>query len=131
MYYSIAAVAVNIGLNFVFIQFWGFAGLAAATSCAGLVNFGLLWINLRRKIIGLDYKGSLLKAAGIILAAAAAMLLVYLCDYPRILDGTGLRDKILIVGLQIVTAGLSYMVIARLLRIEEVGRLLRALRLRK
>ncbi len=50
MRYSIISVIVNLGANFAFIPFLGFAGLALATGVGGLVNFGLLLVNLPRLV---------------------------------------------------------------------------------
>ncbi len=50
MRYSIVAVVVNLGANFIFIPFLGFAGLALATGLGGLVNFSLLLYNLPKVV---------------------------------------------------------------------------------
>ena len=46
---SMAAVAVNIGLNFLFSRFWGLSGLALATSAAMILQSSALWILFHKK----------------------------------------------------------------------------------
>ncbi len=50
MRFSIISIAVNLAANFALIPFWGFVGLAAATALGGLVNFGLLLVNLPKRV---------------------------------------------------------------------------------
>lgn len=51
---SIAAILVNIGLNFLFSRFWGLSGLALATSVAAILQCGALWTMFHRKYQKLD-----------------------------------------------------------------------------
>lgn len=51
---SIAAILVNIGLNFLFSRFWGLSGLALATSVAAILQCGALWILFHQKHQKLD-----------------------------------------------------------------------------
>lgn len=69
---SIAAIALNIGLNFLLSHWFGINGLAAATSIAGAAQCIVLYILLRKKI-GDFYLGSTLLVLLKSIAAAAVM----------------------------------------------------------
>ncbi len=128
MYYSIIAVIINIALNFVFIPLWGFAGLAAATSVAGLSNLFLLTINLRRKVDGVDYVYLIVKTLKILLGAMAAFLIVRLVNIEMIIKPDDILSKISLVGLQIIGMGGIYILLLWLLRVREVRRILKLIR---
>jgi len=119
MYYSVASVVINIGLNFAFIPLWGFAGLAAATSAAGLVNLGLLMYNMRHKIAEMDFSVIIIKAIKIIIAAVAAYFIVSSVNLELIIGTGSLKYKIAIVALQVAGLGGLYLIFAWLLRVNE------------
>jgi len=131
MFYSIISVAVNIALNFVFIQFWGFAGLAAATAAAGLVNLLLLLYNLKNKVGGIDFIHILGLGARIIFGSMAALILIKLLNVDLLIAPGNLSGKILIVGVQVAGMGLLYLVFMRLLRVDEVKKVLALIGLKK
>ena len=124
-------LAINIILNFVFIQFWGFAGLAAATSAAGLSNLLLLLYNLRNKVAGIDFIHILIQGVKIVFGSMAALILIKLIRIEILISPGNLLGKILIVGVQAAGMGLLYLVFARLLRVEEVRRVLALAGLKK
>lgn len=131
MFYSIISVAVNVALNFALIPVWGFAGLAAATSAAGLTNVILLIYNMKKKVAGIDYIYIISTVVKIVLGSVAAMLVIKLID-PEMLIGTrNLPGKILTVGLQIGGMGIIYLGLMRLLKVGEVNKLLALLRIKK
>jgi len=123
MMYSIYTVAVNIILNFAFMPLWGFAGLAAATSVAGILNFLLLLFNLRKKITDLHYSGIFVGIFKITVASVAAYFIVNLVDYPALITNRGIVGKTAIVGLQVIGMLAFYLFFAWLLRLNEVRRL--------
>ncbi|UCD94551.1 MAG: murein biosynthesis integral membrane protein MurJ [Candidatus Zixiibacteriota bacterium] len=127
MYYSVTAVAINIALNFAFIPVWGFAGLAAATSVAGLSNLLLLVINLKGKVVGVDYSHIIDKVFKVLLCSLAAMLAVKLIGLEALIAPVNLMGKIAIVGLQIAIMGIIYILLARLLKVNEVTKLMELL----
>jgi putative peptidoglycan lipid II flippase len=125
MNFSIAAVVINIALNFAFIPIWGFAGLAAATSVAGLTNMFLLIYFLRKKIEGIDYlylAGHIVK---IILGAVAAFLIIQGFNFYVIVEPDSLTAKVAIVFMQIAGMGILYIFFLWLLKVEEVKKIRR------
>jgi len=131
MFYSIISVAINIILNFVFIPIWGFAGLAAATSAAGLTNFILLVYNMRKKVAGIDYADILWTAFKIIFGSIAAFIIIKLLDIPLLIAPGNITGKIMVVGLQIAGMGLLYLVLMRLMNVGEVKKVLALIGLKK
>lgn len=69
---SFIAVAVNFGLNLLWMRVWGHVGLALSTGLTAIFNFCQLWWWLRRKI-GPLAGGELVRAAARVAAAAAIM----------------------------------------------------------
>ena len=51
---SVAAVAVNVGLNLVLVRVMGYSGLALGTSLASWINAGALLVLLHRRLGGID-----------------------------------------------------------------------------
>ena len=131
MLYSIVAVACNVGLNFAFIPLFGFSGLAAATSMAGLVNLLLLVVNIRNKVDGIRYFSLILQTAKMLLAALAAYFLVSSVHFSALIGRFDLLGQILNVMLQIAAMGLVYLILLWLLRAEEIRRILSLLHDRK
>ncbi|MFH2037194.1 MAG: murein biosynthesis integral membrane protein MurJ [Candidatus Zixiibacteriota bacterium] len=124
MYYSIVSVIVNIGLNFAFMPLWGFAGLAAATSVAGLVNLFLLLYNLRHKISGINFSFMLWKVAKILAAVMLAYFIISSINFKILIGINSLWDKIALVTIQVAGLGGLYILFAWLLRIEELKNIL-------
>jgi len=125
MYYSVFAVVLNIVLNFAFIPVWGFAGLAAATSAAGLVNYFLLMFNLKKKIPDLKLVAVIIRIIIMILAALGSFILIRLIDLSIIIEPVNIFRKIALVGLQVAGMGVIYLAICRLLNLSEVNSLLK------
>ncbi|UCD18535.1 MAG: murein biosynthesis integral membrane protein MurJ [Candidatus Zixiibacteriota bacterium] len=131
MNYSIISVVLNVVLNFAFIPLLGFAGLAAATSAAGLINFLLLSINLRKKIDGIRYFSLILHILKMILAALAAYLIVSSVNLMVLIERVDLIGKALVVAIQIAVMGGIYLLMLWLMRVEEVKKILLLLRRKK
>lgn len=70
---SVITIAVNIGLNFLFIGPMRYKGLALATAVASGVNFTLLVAIFRRKYLRFPLRGSLLFLGKVLLTTAAAL----------------------------------------------------------
>jgi len=130
MFYSIVSVIVNIVLNFAFIPLWGFAGLAAATSAAGLTNLFLLTINLRKKVDGIDYVYLTSKTIKILLGAVVAYLIIRFINFEMFINPDDILNKAVLVGLQIVGMGLTYLLLLWLLRVPEVRKISNLIRRR-
>jgi len=132
MQYSIFTVALNIGLNFAFIPIWGFAGLAAATSAAGILNFALLLFNLKKKIPELKFLTVFSSVFRMILAAVASYYVVSHLDFDIIFyNFQGISGKILIVAGQIIGIGIFYLIFSKILRLDETNKLFRLIFRRK
>jgi putative peptidoglycan lipid II flippase len=123
MYYSIVSVIINIVLNFAFIPIWGFAGLAAATSAAGLSNLFLLTLNLRKDVDGIDYVYMIGKTLRILLGAIAAYLIIRMVNFEIIIVPHDILGKVVLVGLQIIGMGIIYLLFLWLLRVPEVRKI--------
>ena len=131
MYFSVISVVVNIVLNFAFMPLWGFAGLAAATSAAGLTNMTLLTISARGKVKGIDHIYMILHIGKVLLASVAACLLIGSLNFANIFSSDNLTGKALTVIVQIIGMGVLYLIFARLMKVREVGKVLELLRLKK
>ena len=125
MYVSIASVVLNIALYYPFVKLLGFAGLAAATSIAGLVNFGLLLFFLPRKEVPVNYAGLFLNITRICIAALFAVWLAKMI--PTDLAADGLVGRVVDLGLKTLAVGLLYFLFAFALRVEEASLLFRRL----
>ncbi|MCX6827967.1 MAG: murein biosynthesis integral membrane protein MurJ [candidate division Zixibacteria bacterium] len=135
MYYSIVSVLLNIIFNFAFIFLFGglsspnaIAGLAAATSVAGLANFLLLIVNLRKMVGGVNYTYLVVHFMKISVGALLALLAIRFFRIDAIIHVTGLWTKILVVFLQVSGMAAIYLLILHLMKVREVGRLLGLLR---
>ncbi len=119
------SVAVNIILNLILIRYLAHGGLALATSIAAFVNFLLLTYALRKKLGSID--GSRIFRSGIkILFASLIMGLVCLLglkDFQSLMEvNMNLRYKIIQVGSLIFLGSFTYLLLAFLLRMEELKR---------
>ncbi len=130
MYYSIISVLINVILNFAFIEFWGFAGLAAATSVAGLANFGMLGFFVRRKVPEISYRSIAIRTIKITLAAVAACLAVKYSGVDSLFEQSNIWSKTGSVLLQLGGMSLIYLGLCFLLRIEDFNNIKDFLRYR-
>ncbi|XAS77179.1 oligosaccharide flippase family protein [Dermatophilaceae bacterium Sec6.4] len=71
---SLAALVTNIALNLLLIPTWGATGAAAATSASYLVQMGINYTGLRRRVPGSTMDRSVLVAAGCAALMGLAML---------------------------------------------------------
>ncbi|MEW5922981.1 MAG: murein biosynthesis integral membrane protein MurJ [Candidatus Zixiibacteriota bacterium] len=131
MFYSILSVAANIVLNFAFIPLWGFAGLAAANSVAGLLNLFLLVASMKKKISGVNYLFILIPTIKIILGSIAALLIIKAIDISYFISSGNIIGKVLTVGVQIAGMSLIYIVLMWLFKVDEVKRILSLMRLKR
>jgi len=127
---SVAAVAMNIGLNLTLMKPLGFKGLALATSLAALTNMGLL-IYVMEKKVGSLRLGDLGRHFLKVLAAAAAMAAVIFglqkgiaLDLAR---SALLTRAAYLAGLFVVGAA-TYLILAHILKIRELGLVLAVLK---
>jgi len=132
---SVAAVLTNAALNLVLVRVYGYAGLAAGTALASILNASLLYVLLRRRLGSLQ--GTRLMSTLARMAVASALmggvawgLHDYVSAHGPAGDATLLQ--IVRVGLSILVALIVLAAAAKLLRVEEFdeafGRILRRLR---
>ena len=120
MFWAYFSVLVNMMLYYPMIKLLDFAGLAAATSLAGLLNFGLLLFFLPRKGLQVSYPEFLLTVLRIGLAAflglyVAAMLPI---DLSHML--AGLMGEMLNFLISMIVAGVLYITLCFVLRVQEL-----------
>jgi putative peptidoglycan lipid II flippase len=134
MLVSLAAVGVNLGLNWVFTFHlgWGVRGLAFSTGCVATFNFLLLYMLMRGQLHGLDSRRmirSLLKVAlacvplAAVCAAANAWLLRDWATQAFLVKGAAL-------GVAVVAGVAAFAASGLALRIEELGAVAAAVRRR-
>jgi len=128
---SIVSVAVNMVLYYPFLRILDFAGLAAATSTAGLVNFGLLLYYLPKKQVPVDYGRLML---GFVRIGAAAFLALWAATLIPIKVPGGWPEvvsRLVPFITKLVTGGLLYLILCLIFRIEEVRLLVKRVTGRK
>jgi putative peptidoglycan lipid II flippase len=132
---SVSAVLTNAALNVVLVRIYGYPGLAAGTATASLLNAGLLFVLLRRRLGSLEGRRLVstivrVSVASAIMAAAAWMLHAWL--EAGIWPGDGLLAQVSRVGVSIAVGMAVLAGAARVLRVQEfdeaLGRLVRRLR---
>jgi putative peptidoglycan lipid II flippase len=117
---SIFSVFVNMALYYPMIKLFGFAGLAAATSLAGLLNFGLLLYFLPRKGLQVSYPDFLLTLLRLGLAAVLGLYIATSLpiDLSHMLPG--MMGEILNFLISMVIAGVLYITLCFVLRVQEL-----------
>jgi putative peptidoglycan lipid II flippase len=134
MIVSFLAVGLNLLFNWVFTFRLGLGhrGLAFSTGCVATCNFLLLYALMRRELKGLE-SGRLLATLAKVGAAGAALAAVcaagnrwLLADWPT----QALGIKIAALAATIVVAGGVFVLVAALLRVEELTAVLAAVRRR-
>ena len=129
--FAIVSLGTNLILSSIF--FWPFEvnGLALAVSLATLLEAGLLFVTLRRRIEGLDARAigrSFLwtAVATVLMAEVVGCYLILLAQTGHLeLSSTGGAFLALAGGG--IAGGVTYFAIARILRVEEAHTLLRRL----
>ena len=77
MRYAAISVAVNIVLAVIFMQFWGYVGLALATSLASFANVGLLYLRVSSSYGSLFTASTLRRFATAVIASVVMFLYLY------------------------------------------------------
>jgi len=124
---SVVSVVVNLLLYYPLMKMLDFAGLAAATSIAGLVNFGLLLYYLPRKQVPVAYGSMFLSFVRI---AVAATLAFWLATMISIGAPAGWSDSVVRIWqflVKLAAGGAIYLILCAVLRVEEVRLLIRKL----
>jgi putative peptidoglycan lipid II flippase len=115
---------VNIGCNytFVFVFKWGHESLALTTSIVASLNFVFLYLAMMRYAGDIGTKGLAMAFAQI---GAATFTLGGVCVIGNKLlfanlSGMAIWEKGLWLGVVIGVAGIAYLAVAKLLRVEEM-----------
>ncbi len=122
---SIATVLLNMALYYPLTRLLNFAGLAAATSVAGLMNFALLVYFLPRKGLSLPTGRLLLAFIRLGIAAGLAVYVATLVPVPLAWPESGVLFKVVRVVFELGVAGALYVILAFVLG-ESPLRILRA-----
>jgi putative peptidoglycan lipid II flippase len=122
---SLMALVVNIACNytFVFVLKWGHESLALTTSIVASMNFIFLYFAMKHYAGDIGTKG-LLVAFAQIGAATFSLGGVCVIGNKLLLSDLGrmaIWEKGLWLGTVIAAAGITYLAVARLLRVEEIG----------
>ena len=142
MYVSLASIAIHVVTSFGMMQLlstvgqsaerpngYGHAGVALATSIVALINFIALAYLMRRRISrinGRDILASLVKVfvASAVMSAAAYGVYVLL---HRSLGAAGFMIRLVETFVPIAIGGVAFIIAARLLGIEELRKITRAI----
>ena len=119
---SLAAVALNVGLNLLLVRVLGYRGLALGTSVAALANALALLVLLHRRLEGLDLP-RVLALLGKVAVASAAMGAAAWMAYDRLLDiwsGGGIAVRLGRLAASIAGGLVVLVFSARLLRLREL-----------
>jgi putative peptidoglycan lipid II flippase len=121
---SILAVALNIALYWPLVQLWDFAGLAAATSMAGLVNAGLLLWFLPSRGVPVPFRRVAIDFCKISVAAVVAFTVSKLGRFDLWPDGEGLPARLVNLLGPLAVAGLAYGLLCYFAGVRELLRLI-------
>jgi len=124
---SIVTVAINIVLYYPLIQILNFAGLAAATSIAGLINFALLLYYLTRKQVPISYGRLLLGFFRIAVASVLAIWAATMISIGTPPDWSEAVGRLTQFGVRVVAGGLFYLILCFVFRVSEVQLVFRRL----
>ena len=121
---SLISVATNIALYWPLVKLLNFAGLAAATSVAGLVNAGLLLWFLPSRGVPVPFGRLAIDFVKITVAAVIAFAVAKFFSFDIWPTATGLLGRLVNLLGGLAVAGAIYIVLCLLLKVKELGRLL-------
>ena len=124
---SIITVGINLALYYPLIKMLDFAGLAAATSVAGLINFVLLAIFLPSKGIAIPYARILIDVVRMIVAAVLAFYCARLLPISFSIGDSALMQRLQDLLVLLVAGGIMYLLFCLVFRVREVWRVPRLL----
>ncbi len=116
------AMLMNIILNFIFIKFLGYAGLAIATSFSALICIVLLFRSLKKKI-GYFGQNKIIKTLAKSLISAVVMGGITLKSYEFLANilGLGFIKEAITLGVAIGIGALVYVLLIILFKVEEIN----------
>ncbi|HUV31184.1 MAG TPA: murein biosynthesis integral membrane protein MurJ [Acidobacteriota bacterium] len=124
---SVLSVLVNMALYYPMIKLLGFAGLAAATSLAALLNFGLLLYYLPKKGVPVSIRDSLLGFVKLAVAAHLALFAVRMLPVQFTESLPEVPGRILHLITVLLVGGLCYLFLCYILRVKELSLLKKGL----
>ncbi len=122
---SILTVVINIILYVPFVKMLDFAGLAAATSIAGLINAIALYTFLPTKGVDTQNTRVLLNLFRICVAAILAIYLAKLIPTGFIFGDSILLNRILSMAVIFAVASVAYLVFCIIFQVQEARKLVR------
>jgi putative peptidoglycan lipid II flippase len=122
---SILTVVINIILYIPFVKMLDFAGLAAATSVAGLVNAIALYTFLPTKGIDTQNARVLLNLFRICVAAVLAIYLAKLLPSGALFSNVTVLNRIISMALVFTVAAVAYLVFCIIFQVREARRLVK------
>jgi putative peptidoglycan lipid II flippase len=125
---SIIAVAVNIALYLPLIGLLDFAGLAAATSIAGLVNGALLIYHLPSKGLTIAWGRLGLNLLRILVASVLAFYIAGLMPWRPGPFESRVVTRLVDLIVPLATAGVLYLLFCLVLKVNELSRLMALLK---
>ncbi len=120
---SIITVIINILLYFPLVKMLDFAGLAAATSIAGIVNAIALYTFLPTKGIDTQNARVLLNLFRISLAAVLAVYLARLIPTGSVFSDMTVLNRLLSMALIFAVASVAYLILCIIFQVREAQRL--------
>lgn len=121
---SIISVIVNMLLYYPLIQVLSFAGLAAATSVAGVLNAVLLLYYLPQKGIVIQWGRLGLKLMRLLVAAGLAFYTARLVPFSVDVGQSVILGRVADLVIPAAAAGLIYMILCAVMRVPEMGLLI-------
>jgi putative peptidoglycan lipid II flippase len=119
--FGIISVIISIVLNLLLIKPMAHNGLALATSIASMVNMALLYIGLKNKYPYITMIKSRRRLFKVILAAVVAVGLSWLLyNYAILALSHIVVARIVQLGLVVVFAGVVYLILLKMFKIEEL-----------
>ena len=128
---SVVSVLFNMALYYPLIKMLDFAGLAAATSLAGLLNFGLLVYYLPAKGLTVAAERLGLNLVRILAASLLAFYIAGLLPYRPEPTGSMVLDRVFDLLIPLAAAVVLYVLFCIVFRVREVTRLVGLLTRRK
>lgn len=119
--YAIICMGINIALNLILIRSMAHMGLAFATSIAASVNAILLYVGFRRKYPEI----SLIKSGKQLILITLASAIAVVTSWPVFLFTASKLPLTIAILFAIGTAGITYLILLILFRIEELRTLIR------
>jgi len=119
---SILTVVINILLYFPFVKMLGFAGLAAATSIAGIVNAVALYTFLPTKGIDTQSARVLLNLFRICVAAVLAVYLAKLIPIGSVISDVTILNRVISMSLIFTVASVAYLLLCIIFQVHEAKR---------